>query len=307
MRAVIPRGTQKPLQSAPALDMQHPFARELAFALLFDHPFVRFAGTADSSGSDQPTVRVIWGRTPARTVNTRIAVGVPQPGPTIGSPVIATSNLDGPGLYLAQGDHINLGADPLPTGEVTFAIIQRRSSTSGAGATGVIRSNTTSHCGVWLPWNSDGKVYWEWGGTAAGSKALVSASAVSRPTTAVDRWVLTAGRAGMAIWLNGVKLASQSTANASRALNTSIPFKIGHDSESGFVNQGITGQLFFYQVNAVQWSDALCRWWSAQPYAALAAPAWMMWAVAGGIAPSSRPWLYRAHTQTWGAGFGRTV
>ena len=97
-------------------------------------------------------------------------------------------------------------------------------------------------------------------------------------TTTVEYWVLTAGASGSAIWQNGVKVASQATAIARTAGGGEVVNL--NDNSTGA--SGDLQEINFVQMIDGQWSDDLCRWWSAEPYVHLSVPTIRRYAFIGG-------------------------
>src|SRR5206468_1455676 len=90
-------------------------------------------------------------------------------------------------------------------------------------------------------------------------------------TTTVEHWVFTAGPRGSSIWQNGVKVASQATAiTRNTNVNSGSVFALGRGTEVSTTEE--QQEFNFFQVNDQQWSDDLCQWWSAEPYAHLYKP-----------------------------------
>src|SRR5205823_996072 len=77
-------------------------------------------------------------------------------------------------------------------------------------------------------------------------------------------WVLTAGGRGSAIWQNGVKVASQSTAVTRAPASANFGVNTGNGTDHGDYQE-----LNYLAVYNVQWDDDLCHWWSGDPYAHL--------------------------------------
>src|SRR5206468_3154902 len=93
----------------------------------------------------------------------------------------------------------------------------------------------TSSCLVLTPY-SDGTCYWDFGGTSGANR--LTAAGLTFSTTVPERWIVTAGPQGSAIWQNGIKVASQATAisrvaeSVTAALNNSdVPGAAAQDIE----------------------------------------------------------------------------
>jgi len=235
-------GTMKPPLGAQ-IDPAHPFAAGLLVALGFQD----FNPTA-SAGNPALTALLPGGSIANQTVTL-------SGGALTG--MALTSNREGTSLTTTTSSGtIAVGSTGtwLPTTACTIAII-RRMNTATPG------SNRFVHVGTqliacYMPY-SDGTVYWDYAGTSAPNRLTKAGLTIS--TTIPDHWVFTAGSQGSAIWQNGVKVASQATA-ISRAAAGDV-LTLNYDAENADVN--------FFQISNVQWSDDLCRWWSAEPYAHL--------------------------------------
>ncbi len=90
----------------------------------------------------------------------------------------------------------------------------------------------------------------------------------------------------MAIWQNGSKRASHSTAQT-RTNNGTDSFYINTSGEVSVA--GDVCEVNFVQINNVQWSDDLCQWWSAEPYAGLYVPTVRRYAFLMAATPSGSP------------------
>lgn len=110
----------------------------------------------------------------------------------------------------------------LPTGDVTIVLGSRKTDGTNrdSGAFGVDTATAAEYCAVKLP-AADGTVYWDYGGTTAGTTRLTAAGLAFGD----DAWGFTVGARGMEIWQNGALRASNS-ANPTRAA-TSAAYKLG--------------------------------------------------------------------------------
>jgi len=180
----------------------------------------------------------------------------------------------------------------LPTDEVTIAIVRRKTDTVNRASSlfGVGTSIAGERCGAHVPY-SDGTVYWDFGGTGAGNR--ISVSGLSFSTTHPERWIFSAGPKGSAIWQNGVKVASSTTPISRSASSSQFSLNGGN----GFLSAGPDVEDFnaFILVRD-QWSDDLCRWWSAAPYAHLTRRV-VIADFGGGAAPSGP--VFPALTLAW--------
>jgi hypothetical protein len=277
MRTYIPR-LIKPVETlAPQIDYQHAFMKGLCFGMLFDHRSTRYLGNTDGSaagGTVTPTLSGFWGSVAPQTINVKMGEGIPQ---TFGAKLSVStpyysSSREGYGPTWFSADYVEWPVDPLPTTQVTICFIRRLwDTTQSQIALGNTWTIGNKQCALTFPYDGDGNCYWDWGGTSNGTTRLViSGQSFSNSPERPDRIVLTAGPAGMAVWRNGVKIGSQATANPGRTYDAAQYFRIGF--VTGF--NGSRQQVYYIHVNSVQWSDALCRWWSGDPYAHLYQPSY---------------------------------
>jgi len=163
-----------------------------------------------------------------------------------------------------------------PIGEVhrgqTVCIIKRKFDTTARASTlfgveGTAGIGPESRCGAHVPY-SDGTVYWDYGGSGAPNRLTYGGYTI---TTNVEKWVFTAGPQGSAIWKDGIKLASQSTA-LFRVVTTPGVFNVGTMLLNAGNGLGAHGggdlvEFNFVMFIADQWSDDKIEWWMAEPYA----------------------------------------
>lgn len=258
---ILPRGSQKPGQGA-TVNWAHPFARGLTLCLPF------FEGQWQANTAGNATLHAIWGAVARSTVITQ------------GVKAIWDSNVEGNALAIQDTGSLNFSY-VLPANGGTIAIVRRKRDTTLRNGC-LVGDGNTSSSGVQLlcPF-SDGNIYWRFGG--AGNQLVVAQSW----NTQIDRMVFTAGFNGTAIWRNGRKIASSATAVTSTP-TTSMSINGG----------GVTGDIqdlnFAWFVN-YPWSDALCQWWSAEPYAALTPPSTRFSLLLGeAAAAAGSPWLHYA-------------
>lgn len=221
------------------MNPRHPFSRGLVFAMLFDQARPLVAG-----GSYIDMVR---------------SGGAPTLYASFENTMPAwTSNLEGSALSFTVPDSrftlapINSSHIWLPSAACTVAFIRRRTN---ATFNTKVMANSSANMVIYAPF-IDGTVYWDYGGSGGANR--LSLGGLSFQTIIPERWVFTAGPQGSNFWRNGVKLASQSTAISRTADNSTVTFNVTDYNEFNFI-----------QMNNVQWSDAMCRWWSAEPYAHL--------------------------------------
>lgn len=156
----------------------------------------------------------------------------------------------------------------------TVLVIRRKLDTTARASTlfGVEDSvfmPTTIRCGAHVPY-SDGSVYWDYGGLSGVNRLIVAGLTF---TTNVEKWIFHAGPRGSAIWRDGVLVGSQ-TSPLTRTVTSMTPFDQNFGGWMINGGNGLTGsggdlqEFNFIMYIANQWSDAQCRWWFAEPYAA---------------------------------------
>jgi hypothetical protein len=257
MPAFFARGTQKPPLGAQ-MNPAHPFAQDVRVCLPFNETFVG----AIANSNQLP--RVIQ----AGPVPTRWAATL------AGGNANWTSNRDGPAVNVAVGSGNALqltgggagAADPIPTAAITILYIRRKTDTTQRTCShfGISLSTAgTSACTGFFPF-SDGTTYWDFGGPSGANRLTVAGLSYA---ATVERWVFTAGPQGSAMWRNGIKLASQSTAITRVASGSAAAFLLNGVAFAG--DNGDSQEITFFQMNGTQWADDRCRWWNAEPYAHL--------------------------------------
>lgn len=165
----------------------------------------------------------------------------------------------------AASGRVNFGDSSkfLPTQGCTIVMgYRKRDATSRtAGAFDVQPDASVSYCGAYLPF-SDGTVYWDFGGFAAGATRL----SVAGLTFGDDVWAFSTGARGMEIWQNGILRASNA-ANPSRT-GTSNSFFLG--AHAGASND-VADYTFFYLYN-LQLPQAAIEQLAVEPFAVLTQP-----------------------------------
>lgn len=170
------------------------------------------------------------------------------------------------------------------TTQATIAILRRcRDTTARNNTQCVYNSGGAGVDRVSLhPPFGDGNLYWDFGNSTAGSGRI--SVAFTKTTNWETLIVVAGGGKGREVWRNGVRIASNTSATASR--NTvSVPFCLG--GYSGAVdNEADNVDVALFVVSAVAWSDAECKAWCANPFAATFAPMleWLPDAAGGGSA-----------------------
>jgi hypothetical protein len=156
-----------------------------------------------------------------------------------------------------------------PTAAITIGIIRKNLVASGVGGTGrdFQVGSTTSLIQTHSPYDGDSNTYWRFGGTA-GANNVNGNTGLGSADTAPRRLIFSGGPRGLQVWQDGALVLSSSTA-VTRAASTS-DFVI---NGAGGGNEGHAQcEYNFLHIVGEQWSDELCRWWSAEPYDHLYSP-----------------------------------
>lgn len=107
---------------------------------------------------------------------------------------------------------------------------------------------------------TDGNVYFEYGGIS-GINLLTWAGYTA--ATNVESWTFRAGKLGMAMWFQGIKVASQATAvTRAAALSANMNFQIFGSSNISSDKETI----YFFALCNDELSDAAIQAWYADPY-----------------------------------------
>jgi hypothetical protein len=168
-------------------------------------------------------------------------------------------NTPGKGLYLAgDSDYINMtGVLQGTQFGTTVLLIQRKTDTTLRNSAAFGNPGFTGdRFQVHLPF-SDGTIYWDFGGATPPNR--LSYAGVSWDTKP-HMFALSAGGKGSSIWMDGQKLASQSTAIGKAADQNGLKIGVTWD------NFGDLHELYFFAISGEQWSDDLISWWFAEPY-----------------------------------------
>ncbi len=233
----------KPLRGWAQINPDHPFSAGFHWGVLFN------------DGVSTPLLM------PGSIVMTTVVHGAPA----------WTSNREGRAYqFPTLNDYIGFtppaviaGVDAIgTTTAVTILVVRRKLDTTARSSSlfGFNAGSTAQNVNAHVPYN-DGVTYWDFGGTSAPNR--LSVAGLSFSATTPERWVFPAGPQGSSIWQNGVKVASQSTA-VTRTANANGGFELNHAQGGADLVE-----FNFFQVIDRQWSDDLCQWWSAEPYAHL--------------------------------------
>jgi hypothetical protein len=252
MAGVFARGTMKPPLGAQ-INPAHPLGKDLLIAIPFHE------GIGGGFAKHLPSILrgngVVAGAPPPPT---RIYAGQTYPW---------SSNREGSCISFTTSDSYTIsaggdGGDWLPQTQATVCMIRRKQDSTNRNAVHFGFFNNeglNTYCPA-----ADGTIYWRFGGDS-GAHSLTAAG-LAFSITMPERFVFTAGPRGSTIWQNGVKVASQATAitrtpGSGSGYNWYLNF--------GNVTNGDNVDVNYLAVYDTQWSDDLCRWWSAEPYAHL--------------------------------------
>lgn len=230
------------------LDPEHPFTQGLIACILFNE------------GMGIP--RVLLG--PSATVV--------QPNQVMnasgGFPATWISSQEGFGqrfvtnqTYWMSNGTTGSGSDIwIPTTAATVCIIRRKTDSTNR-AVAMIGVNNSAHDNreftIYCPY-SNGSVLFDFGGTASPNRLTVAGLSFS--TVVPERLILHAGPSGSAMWQNGIKVGSQSTAITRNGATVSSAFEINGPFS------GDNQEFYYLAFYNSQWPDNLCQWWSASPY-----------------------------------------
>ena len=252
------RGTQKPPMGA-MLNPEHPFCERLSFAI----PFNEVGCIGANNAGDTFRSSILTVGAPSNTI-------INWGKPLTASIPLWKSNRDGPCLSIEDVNGMgkfpgNLGF-PM-TSQITMAFVRRKRSASLFGSQFLTTNEWPGVQTIELFYPFiDGNVYWRYG---ASELSFSAAGALSN--TNMQRGIVTAGPKGMNVWLNGVKIGSSATiATRTFSPNAGAPVWLGNNASEN--NGGDFQELNWFQASSLQWSDEMCRWWSAEPYAHLYVP-----------------------------------
>jgi hypothetical protein len=168
-------------------------------------------------------------------------------------------NTPGKGLYLAGNADFATAFGPLrgTRDGFTALLIQRKTDTTTRTSASFAETSFTadSFSGL-VPW-SDGTIYLSYGGIAPPNRLTYAGISWD---TKPHMFAFSAGGKGSSIWMDGQKLASQST--AINLVSDRVNVKIGNTWD----NFGDLVEFYFFAIAGEQWSDDLISWWFAEPY-----------------------------------------
>ena len=237
-------GARKPSQ-ANEVNWNHPFAKGLLLCI----PATEGRWQTNAATSPPQNVPItIWGN--------MAPLALSSSTPTLGW----TGNKEGTALDFSVNASLNW-ADFIPLTGVTIAVVRRFYLGGQGNIFGCTTVASTERTLTLCPFN-DGTVYWDFGGAGGANRLAVAGLSFPIPPGQADRWVFTAGNTGMAMWRNGVKVGSQSTA-VTRTAGTGTAL-----GQAGSVT-GAGQEISLLWIVNYPWPDSLCRWWSGEPYDAL--------------------------------------
>lgn len=256
----FPEGIVKPpLGGIP--NPEHPFMKGHLMSLLFDgagtFPLWRNVGWDVGGGSNFGGPTILTG-------------GETRPREASLSSAFADagwwSNQEGLALRLqTAAANVNLGESSfLPTTGVTVLVVRRMwVNTAFTGGqlfqlAGPPANDQTFYCAA--PYNGDNNTYLRFGGVA-GANNLNGDIGIGDGTSDIpQRFVFSAGPAGMRVWFNGVRKLKSETAVTRTASTADLLL-------NGIVGFGASDvEINYFHIIDYQWPDNLCRWWSAEPY-----------------------------------------
>jgi hypothetical protein len=259
------RGTQKPAALINP-NQEHPFMQGHLLSCLFDGSgtFPLWRRPSDASGVGWANQGGALFGGPALLVG-----GATKPrASTIVDPFNAVGcayvgNRDGLALHLMTAfNYVNLGESSfLPTTGVTILCVRRLLDNSGfnAGLLFHVGANNAQVIEAYTPSTASGNTFWDYGGVAGANR--ISGNTGLAVSTVSDRLAFTAGPLGSAVWQNGIKVLSQTTAITRSASTADLTL-----NGTGAADGAVAAQFNFFMIVDHQWSDDLCRWWSAEPY-----------------------------------------
>jgi hypothetical protein len=189
----------------------------------------------------------------------RALCGVPALGDATWSPsgFLSFSNVN---------DNVSIAAssaDVTPTQRATVLVVRRKHDTTARASFlfGATAAGTTDRCAASVPFN-DGTVYWDFGNTSGPGRLSVAGLTF---TTDPEMWAFVAGSRGMAIYRDGLLLASSSTATSRVDIGGEFAVNAGPVS-------GDLEDVSFFALLDAEWTAEQVQAWVADPYLMLAPP-----------------------------------
>lgn len=241
------RWTAKP-EGAYCIDWGHPLATGLKSLILFN-----MVGGGSGGAGGLP---ILWdgavnGLGKRNSINGGLVGGT-----------WAYHSQYGAGINFGASDYADIGVGPQyvhALNGITQLMIRRK--TDLTLRTGVLFGDNSQHDGCHFPF-TDGNVYWDFGGASAPQRLTITGQSWN---TSVDVCAFTAGGKGSAVYRNGIKIGSQSTALTS-VLSSGV--WLINSGNSG-TNDGDAQELYYAATCNVQWDEGMVKWWMAEPYAML--------------------------------------
>lgn len=207
---------------------------------------------------DALSVLVFWegGGPPYDLVRRKLAT-------IVNTPIWSVNELGPAGETDATSDYWHLGDSSLilPTARCTMAFISEKTDATdrASSALGPVTTATNQRCGGHFPF-SNGNYIFDFGGTANGaSRVTIASPAFAGPR----KIVLRGGSRGMAVWENGVELASHASAITRSATTTDLQINQGHGAGGDLAKYSMVG---FFDA---EWGDGQIEQWSADPFGAI--------------------------------------
>lgn len=177
----------------------------------------------------------------------------------------------GPALQLRSSDstvsNVELGstAQLFSSNATTCMVIRRANSVSTSNTFGHDNATNAQIVSAWFPY-SDGNIYWEYGGNSGANLLTFNTTGVVTvgATAPAYVYVLHAGAAGSAVFIDGVKRVSQGT-GISATLSTANTFGIFYNAKDALVTAATIATVAAATWNR-QLSDAEIYSLSAQPF-----------------------------------------
>lgn len=190
-----------------------------------------------------------------------------------GDPIVssATAGLMGPAVVAtATTQFWHWGAEGtavrLPTTMCTIALLRRRADTTIRDAAFCGSSNAGNATRLMLSTFVDNNIYWDFGGVAGANR--ISVTTTGNITTNLEAWVAVAGTRGSALYRNGLRLASQTTAITRTASTATMQVPGAANGSTGSDPQEVYQFLLLEQ----EWTPTQVQEWTAAPESIFGAP-----------------------------------
>ncbi len=186
--------------------------------------------------------------------------------------LVITSGPGGLGYRGAAGStsFIELAADAdsiLDATYCTMLVVRSLTSTSFSGDPHYgYNAGPSERVMVHNPY-SDGTIYWDYGNATSGSGRVSYSGSGTWAAGAVECFVFVAGARGREIWRNGILVANNTGATATRSA-TGAPFRFPLAYGASVSNPEI---VYFFAFTRDEWTPAQIVEWSRAPYGVLKA------------------------------------